>query len=155
MTPFGLKLKSLRKEKKVSITELAKALKISTAYLSMLENGKRWNPPDGMVELICAYFGLIWDDAQELKDSAKISDINVQINTKNQGINATTLTNVLKNNSRRFSKKAMEYVLVCPMGDLKNDFGNHELLWSSDWPLDPIRESIHMPLEVVFGRWSS
>ena len=98
MTPFGFKLKSLRKEKNVSITELAKALKISTAYLSMLENGKRGKPPDGMVELICAYFGIIWDESEELKDLAKISDINVQINTKILGINATALTNVLKNN---------------------------------------------------------
>ena len=107
MTPFGLKLKSIRKEKKISISELAKSLKISTAYLSMLENGKRGNPPDGMVELICAYFGLIWDDAEELKDLAKISDINVQINTKNQGINATTLTNVLKNNIRWLTDKQL------------------------------------------------
>ena len=107
MTPFGFKLKSIRKEKKISISELAKFLKISTAYLSMLENGKRGNPPDGMVELICAYFGLIWDDAEELKDLAKISDINVQINTKNQGINATTLTNVLKNNIRWLTNKQM------------------------------------------------
>lgn len=107
MTPFGFKLKSIRKEKKISISELAKSLKISTAYLSMLENGKRGNPPDGMVELICAYFGLIWDDAEELKDSAKISDINVQINTKNQGINATTLTNVLKNNIRWLTNKQL------------------------------------------------
>ena len=107
MTPFGLKLKSIRKEKKISISELAKSLKISTAYLSMLENGKRGNPPDGMVELICAYFGLIWDDAEELKDLAKISDINVQINTKNQGINATTLTNVLKNNIRWLTNKQL------------------------------------------------
>ena len=107
MTPFGFKLKSIRKEKKISISELAKSLKISTAYLSMLENGKRGNPPDGLVELICAYFGLIWDDAEELKDLAKISDINVQINTKNQGINATTLTNVLKNNIRWLTNKQL------------------------------------------------
>ena len=107
MTPFGFKLKSLRKEKNVSITELAKALKISTAYLSMLENGKRGNPPDGMVELICAYFGLIWDDSEELKDLAKISDINVQINTKILGINATALTNVLKNNIKWLTNKQL------------------------------------------------
>ena len=107
MTSFGFKLKSLRKEKNVSITELAKALKISTAYLSMLENGKRGNPPDGMVELICAYFGLIWDDSEELKDLAKISDINVQINTKILGINATALTNVLKNNIKWLTNKQL------------------------------------------------
>jgi len=107
MTPFGLKIKILRKEKKVSISELAKALKISTAYLSMLENGKRGKPPDGMVELICAYFDLIWDNAEELKYLAKISDINVQINTKYLSINATTLTNVLKNNIRWLTNKQL------------------------------------------------
>ena len=107
MTPFGLKLKSLRKEKKVSTIELAKVLKISTAYLSMLENGKRGKPPDGMVELICAHFGLIWDDAEEIKDLAKLSDINVQINTKLLSVNATTLTNVLKNNIRWLTNKQL------------------------------------------------
>ena len=98
MTPFGLKLRSLRKDKNISITELAKVLKVSTAYLSMLENGKRGKPPNGMVELICAYFCLIWDDSEELKNVANISDTNAQINTAKLGINATTLTNVLKNN---------------------------------------------------------
>ena len=107
MTPFGLKLKSLRKEKKVTITELSKALKISSAYLSMLENGKRGKPPDGMVELICVYFNLIWDDAEELKDLSKISDINVQINTKLLSVNATKLTNVLKNNIRWLTNKQL------------------------------------------------
>ena len=98
MTPFGLKLRTLRKDKNITTTELAKVLKVSTAYLSMLENGKRGKPPNGMVELICAYFGLIWDDSEELKNAANISDTNAQINTRSLGINATTLTNVLKNN---------------------------------------------------------
>ena len=98
MTPFGLKLRNLRENKKITTTELAKVLKVSTAYLSMLENGKRGKPPNGMVELICAHFGLIWDDSEELKNAANISDTNVQINTTSLGINATTLTNVLKNN---------------------------------------------------------
>ena len=107
MTPFGFKLKSLRKEKNVSVTDLAKVLKVSTAYLSMLENGKRGKPADGMVELICAHFGLIWEDAEALKDLAKISDINVQINTKLLSINATMLTNVLKNNIRWLTNKQL------------------------------------------------
>ncbi len=98
MTPFGLKLRSLRQNKNISISELAKVLKVSTPYLSMLEHGKRGKPPNGMVELICAYFGLIWDDSEDLKNAANISDTNVQINTRSLGINATILTNVLKNN---------------------------------------------------------
>ena len=98
MTPFGLKLRNLRENKKITTTELAKVLKVSTAYLSMLENGKRGKPPNGMVELICAYFGLIWDESEDLKNAANISDTNAQINTTSLGINATILTNVLKNN---------------------------------------------------------
>ena len=100
MTPFGLKLKSLRKKKKISLAQLSRTLKISTAYLSMIENGKRGRPTDGMVELICAYLGLIWDDVEELKYLSKVSDTNIKINTKNLGPNATLLTNVLNNNIR-------------------------------------------------------
>ena len=80
MTPFGLKLKSLRKKKKISLAKLSRALKISTAYLSMIENGKRGRPTDGMVELICAHLGLIWDDVEELKYLSKVSDTNIKIN---------------------------------------------------------------------------
>ena len=100
MTPFGLKLKSLRKKKKISLAKLSRALKISTAYLSMIENGKRGRHTDGMVELICAHLGLIWDDLEELKYLSKVSDTNIKINTKNLGPNATLLTNVLNNNIR-------------------------------------------------------
>ena len=100
MTPFGLKLKSLRKKKKISLAKLSRALKISTAYLSMIENGKRGRPADGMVELICAHLGLIWDDVEELKYLSKVSDTNIKINTKKLGPNATLLTNVLNNNIR-------------------------------------------------------
>ena len=100
MTPFGLKLKCLRKKKKISLAQLSRTLKISTAYLSMIENGKRGRPTDGMVELICAHLGLIWDDVEELKYLSKVSDTNIKINTKKLGPNATLLTNVLNNNIR-------------------------------------------------------
>ena len=66
----------------------------------MIENGKRGRPTDGMVELICAHLGLIWDDVEELKYLSKVSDTNIKINTKTLGPNATLLTNVLNNNIR-------------------------------------------------------
>ena len=100
MTPFGLKLKSLRKKKKISLAKLSRALKISTAYLSMIENGKRGRPTDGMVELICAHLASAANDVEELKNLAKVSSTNIKINTKKLGPNATLLTNVLNNNIR-------------------------------------------------------
>ena len=80
-----IKIKKLKKEKKISLAKLSRALKISTAYLSMIENGKRGRPTDGMVELICAHLGLIWDDVEELKYLSKVSDTNIKINTKKFG----------------------------------------------------------------------
>jgi transcriptional regulator with XRE-family HTH domain len=96
MTPFGIKLRDLRKKNKTSLTDLAKVLKVSSAYLSLIETGKRGKPSQGMVELVCAYFGLIWDEVDTMKSLANISDTNVKINTKKLGPEATKLSNVLK-----------------------------------------------------------
>ena len=98
MTPFGIKLKYIRTEKHKSLKDVSKALKVSTAYVSMLENGKRGRPADGLIELICSYFNLSWEEADELKFLAQHSDINTKMNSEKLSLNATMLTNVLKNN---------------------------------------------------------
>ena len=41
MTPFGIKLKYIRVQRHKSLKDLSRALKVSIAYVSMLENGKR------------------------------------------------------------------------------------------------------------------
>ncbi len=41
---FGKKMKELRKEKKISLRQLAKMLKLTPAYISRIENGHE-NPP--------------------------------------------------------------------------------------------------------------
>ena len=98
MTPFGNKLKHIRTQRNKSLKDLSKALKVSIAYVSMLENGKRGRPADGLIELICSYFNLPWDESDELKFLAKHSDINTKMNSEKLSLYATMLTNVLKNN---------------------------------------------------------
>ena len=44
MTPFGKKLREMRREKGVTLTDMAEALEVSPAYLSALEHGKRGRP---------------------------------------------------------------------------------------------------------------
>ena len=112
MTPFGIKLKIFRKKRNKTLKELSKALKVSKAYISMLENGKRGKPADGMIELICSFLNLSWEEADDLKFSAKHSDRNVNINSENLSSNATMLTNILKNNIKWLKDEQLEELYV-------------------------------------------
>ena len=108
MTPFGIKLKYIREQRHKSLKDLSKALKVSIAYVSMLENGKRGRPADGLIELICSYFNLSWEEADELKFLAKHSDINTKMNSEKLSLNATMLTNVLKNNIKWLTEEQLK-----------------------------------------------
>jgi transcriptional regulator with XRE-family HTH domain len=80
MTPFGEKLRRLRAARGTLQRDLAAALQVSPAYLSALEHGHRGAPSAGLVHQICAYFGLIWDDADELKALARLSRPRLKLN---------------------------------------------------------------------------
>ena len=112
MTPFGIKLKYFRTQRHKSLKDLSKALKVSTAYVSMLENGKRGRPADGLIELICSYFNLSWEEADELKFLAKHSDINTKMNSEKLSFNATMLTNVLKNNIKWLTEEQLKNLII-------------------------------------------
>ena len=112
MTPFGIKLKHIREQKHKSLKDLSKALKVSIAYVSMLENGKRGRPADGLIELICSYFNLSWEEADEIKFLAKHSDINTKMNSEKLSLNATMLTNVLKNNIKWLTEEQLKKLTI-------------------------------------------
>ena len=112
MTPFGIKLKYIREQKHKSLKDLSRALKVSIAYVSMLENGKRGRPADGLIELICSYFNLSWEEADELKFLAKHSDINTKMNSEKLSLNATMLTNVLKNNIKWLTEEQLKKLTI-------------------------------------------
>ena len=112
MTPFGIKLKHIREQRHKSLKDLSRALKVSIAYVSMLENGKRGRPADGLIELICSYFNLSWEEADELKFLAKHSDINTKMNSEKLSLNATMLTNVLKNNIKWLTEEQLKNLTI-------------------------------------------
>ena len=112
MTPFGIKLRYIREQRHKSLKDLSKALKVSIPYVSMLENGKRGRPADGLIELICSYFNLSWEEADELKFLAKHSDINTKMNSEKLSLNATMLTNVLKNNIKWLTEEQLKKLTI-------------------------------------------
>ena len=95
MTPLGLRLRRLRATSGVTLAEMAAALGVSAAYLSALEHGKRGVPRAVLLEMINGYFNLGWDEAEELRRLAAISDPRVVLDTGGLSPKATELANRL------------------------------------------------------------
>jgi len=100
MTPFGEKLRALRGARGVLQRDLAAALQVSPAYLSALEHGRRGAPSAGLIHQICDYFGLIWDDADELKALARLSRPRLKLNAAGLTPAQTALGNRLARSIR-------------------------------------------------------
>ena len=103
MTPFGLKSRQLRRQKGVTLQEQAEVLGVSAAYISALEHGKRGKPSPAFVDQICVWFGLIWDDAEQLKYLAQMSHPKPTMKTGGLSAEATFLANLLAQNIDRLS----------------------------------------------------
>jgi transcriptional regulator with XRE-family HTH domain len=95
MTPFGQRVRALRARKGVRLKDMAEDLQLSPAYLSALEHGHRGRASPILVDQICAYFNIIWDEADELRRLAELSHPRVVINTAGLAPEATLLANRL------------------------------------------------------------
>jgi transcriptional regulator with XRE-family HTH domain len=95
VTPFGQRLRALREARGITLTELARALQVSAAYLSALEHGRRGRPSAGLIHQVNEHFGLIWDEAEELVRLARVSHPRVVVDTAGLSPQATELANLL------------------------------------------------------------
>jgi len=95
MTPFGARLRALRAERRITLKEMAASLHVSSAYLSALEHGRRGAPSSGLQHQICELFGLIWDEADDLTNLARLSRPRVRVDTAGLTPEQTALANRL------------------------------------------------------------
>ena len=103
MTPFGVKLRDWRHRKNRTLYQQAEVLGVSPAYLSALETGTRGRPSAVLVDQICMWLGLIWDDAEELKRLAALSHPKPTINARGHSAEAVYMVNFLAQNIDRLS----------------------------------------------------
>jgi transcriptional regulator with XRE-family HTH domain len=103
MTPLGAKMRELRDARGVTLKQMAKALDVSSAYLSALEHGKRGKPTWILLQRIIHYFNVIWDEAEELQRLAELSDPKVTIETAGLSPEATEFANRLARDIKRLS----------------------------------------------------
>ena len=106
MTPFGARLRELRAQRGVTLKDLAAALQVSAAYLSALEHGRRGRPSLGLVHQVNEFFGLIWDDAEELARLARQSHPRVVLDTAGLAPEVTDFANRLARDIRLLTPDA-------------------------------------------------
>ncbi|MGV3548198.1 helix-turn-helix domain-containing protein [Rhizobium sp.] len=94
-TPFGEAIRKIRRERGISQKDMAKALNVSAAYLSALENGKRGQPGFDFLQRVAGYLNIIWDEADDLFRVAAISHPRVVVDTAGMPASYTAFANAL------------------------------------------------------------
>jgi transcriptional regulator with XRE-family HTH domain len=111
VTPFGEKIRTLRKDRGVSMKQMADAIGVSAPYLSALEHGKRGQPSWYLVQRIIAYFNVIWDEAEEITRLARLSHPRVVIDTSSLSPKATEFANRLADDISTLSEERLRQYL--------------------------------------------
>jgi transcriptional regulator with XRE-family HTH domain len=111
MTPFGERVRSLRARNDVSLKQMARDLKVSPAYLSVLEHGCRGPPTPELIQRICGYFNIIWDEAEDLERCARLSHPRIRIDTAGLSPRATELANRLSQRIGELDEDQLEKML--------------------------------------------
>lgn len=112
MTPFGQKIRDLRTARGLPLKDMAAALRVTPAYLSALEHGRRGRPSWRLVQSIIGYFNVIWDEAEEIERLARISHPKITIDTSGLDPRATELANRLAEEIAYLSGSEMERLLA-------------------------------------------
>lgn len=113
MTPFGQRLREMRARQGIPLKDMAAAIGVSAAYLSALEHGRRGKPGFVLMQAIIAYFNVIWDEADELKRLADMSDPRVTVDTGGLDPRATLLANRLAREIASLREDDLERLLAC------------------------------------------
>lgn len=100
----------MREERGVTLKAMAKALRVSSAYLSALEHGRRGKPTWALLQRMIAYFNVIWDEAEELTRLAELSDPKVTIDTAGLTPEATELANRLARDIERLAPDDLAFL---------------------------------------------
>jgi transcriptional regulator with XRE-family HTH domain len=95
MTPFGARVRELRRERGLMLKDMAAYLGVSSAYLSALERGERGKPTWTLLQGVLHYFHIIWDEADELLRLADLSEPKLRIDASRLDPDAVLFLNRL------------------------------------------------------------
>lgn len=110
MTPLGARMRQMREERGIRLKDMARALNVSSAYLSALEHGRRGKPTWSLLQRIITFFNVIWDEAEDLQRLAELSDPRVIIDTAGLSPEATELANRLASGISRLGAEDLAFL---------------------------------------------
>ena len=112
MTPFGERVRRLRRERGLLLKDMAAHLGVSSAYLSALERGERGKPTFTLIQGVIQYFNIIWDEADELARLADLSEPRVKIETGSTTPRKTLFANRLAREIVQLTDEEVEDLLA-------------------------------------------
>jgi XRE family transcriptional regulator, master regulator for biofilm formation len=103
---IGEKIKQLRKEKKMSISELAEKANVAKSYLSSIERNLQSNPSIQFIEKISAVLGVSVNELINTNDSVELEDLdgewlNIVKEAMESGVSKEEFKNFLEFNKWR------------------------------------------------------
>ncbi len=104
LTPFGKAVRMLRIEKGVRLKDMAEKLKVTSAYVSGLETGKKAVPPKLVVN-IAKYFELGEEQQEKLESLAADTRKNLKLSLNNTNKGQRELATTF---ARRFDELSQE-----------------------------------------------
>ena len=111
MTPFGKRMRELRRERGMALKDMAGSIGVSSAYLSALEHGKRGRPGWHLIQRILTHFNIIWDEAEEVVRLARISHPRIAIDTSGLDPRATELANLLADDIAKLDPSSLDEMI--------------------------------------------
>ncbi len=120
MTPFGERMRELRAARGLTQQQQADQLGVSKAYISALETGARGRPSAPFVDQICAWLGLIWDDAEELKALAAMSHPKPTIDASRSHAAAVELANLVASHIGSLDTAACDRLIAALQDEVQN-----------------------------------
>lgn len=111
MTPFGQRVRTLRKKNRIALKQMAQDLGVSSAYFSALEHGYRGRPTSGLVQQIAGYFMLSTEETEDLKRLAQLSHPRVTVDTAGLNPKATELANLLAELIHELDEDTVDWII--------------------------------------------
>jgi transcriptional regulator with XRE-family HTH domain len=112
LTPFGECMRRIRRERGITLKEMAEGVGVSSAYLSALEHGKRGRPGWHLLQRLLSYLNIIWDEAEEVVRLARISHPRVTIDTSGLDPAATELANRLADDVSKLERADIDAMIA-------------------------------------------
>jgi transcriptional regulator with XRE-family HTH domain len=113
-------MRELRATHGLTQQQQADQLGVSKAYISALETGARGRPSAPFVDQICAWLGLIWDDAEELKALAAMSHPKPTIDASRSHATAVELANLVATHIGSLDVASCERLIAALQDEVRN-----------------------------------